>query len=100
MAGVSGVNATTYTHSGNIGGNNGFMSVLTPYLIIRRPVNVKPADYEKTFGYPACTSATLENQTGYCRYRECYYDNKYLDLEKDVADEILNKLKTKGIYIK
>ena len=100
MAGVSGVNATTYTHSGNIGGNNGFMSVLTPYLIIRRPVNVKPAEYERTFGYPACTSETLANQKGYCRYRECYYDNKYLDLEKDVADEILNKLKTKGVYIK
>ena len=100
MAGASGVNATTYTHSGNIGGNNGFMSVLTPYLIIRRPVNVKPDDYEKTFGYPACTSVTLENQMGYCRYRECFYDNKYLDLEKDVADEILNKLKTKGVYIK
>ena len=100
MAGGSGVNATTYTHSGNIGGNNGFMSVLTPYLIIRRPVNVKPANYEKTFGYPAYTSDTLANQKGYCRYRECYYDNKYLDLEKDVADEILNKLKTKGIYIK
>ncbi len=100
MAGVSGVNATTYTHSGNIGGNNGFMSVLTPYLIIRRPVNVKPADYEKTFGYPACTSVTLENQKGYCRYRECYYDNRFYNLEKDITDEILTKLKTKGIYIK
>ena len=100
MAGVSGVNATTYTHSGNIGGNNGFMSVLTPYLIIRRPVNIKPADYEKTFGHPAYTSDTLANQKGYCRYKECYYDNKYLDLEKNVADEILNKLKTKGVYIK
>ncbi len=99
MAGVSGVNATTYTHSGNIGGNNGFMSVLTPYLIIRRPVNVKPADYEKTFGYPACTSVTLANQKGYCRYKECYYDNRFWDLEKDISDEIINKLKTKGIYI-
>lgn len=100
MSGVSGVNATTYTHSGNIGGNNGFMSVLTPYLVIRRPVNINSSEYEKTFGYPACTSATLENQKGYCRYRECYYDNKYIDLEKDVADEILTKLKTKGVYIK
>ena len=100
MSGVSGINATTYTHSGNIGGNNGFMSVLTPYLIIRRPVNVKPADYERTFGYPACTSITLANQKGYCRYRECYFDNQFFDLEKDVCDEILNKLKTKGIYIK
>ena len=90
----------SYSHTGSIGGNVGFLSVLTPYLIIRRPVNVKPANYEKTFGYPACTSDTLANQTGYCRYKECYYDNKYLDLEKDVADEILNKLKTKGIYIK
>lgn len=100
MSGMSGVNSTNYTHSGNIGGNNGFMSVLTPYLIIRRPVNVKPADYEKTFGYPACTSVTLANQKGYCRYKECYYDNRFFDLEKDVCDEILNKLKTKGIYIK
>lgn len=97
---MSGVNATTYTHSGNIGGNNGFMSVLTPYLVIRRPVNVKPADYERTFGYPACTSITLANQKGYCRYRECYFDNMFFDLEKEVCDEILNKLKTKGIYIK
>lgn len=100
MSGMSGVNATSYTHSGNIGGNNGFMSVLTPYLIIRRPVNVKPVDYKKTFGYPACTSTTLVNQKGYCRYRECYYDNRFFDLEKEVCDEILNKLKTKGIYIK
>lgn len=100
MSGVSGVNATTYTHSGNIGGNNGFMSVLTPYLIIRRPVNVKPSDYERTFGYPAYTSVTLANQKGYCRYRECYFDNMFFDLEKEICDEILNKLKTKGIYIK
>ena len=100
MSGVSGVNATTYTHSGNIGGNNGFMSVLTPYLIIRRPVNIKPANYEKTFGYPAYTSVTLANQKGYCRYRECYYDYRFENLEKDVSDEILNKLKTKGVYIK
>ena len=90
----------SYSHTGSIGGNVGFLSVLTPYLIIRRPVNVKPDTYEKTFGYPAYTSDTLANQKGYCRYKECYYDNKYLDLEKDVADEILTKLKTKGIYIK
>ena len=90
----------SYSHTGSIGGNVGFLSVLTPYLIIRRPVNVKPSNYEKTFGYPAYTSDTLANQKGYCRYKECYYDNKYLDLEKDVADEILNKLKTKGVYIK
>lgn len=90
----------SYSHTGSIGGNVGFLSVLTPYLIIRRPINVKPVDYEKTFGYPAYTSDTLANQKGYCRYKECYYDNKYIDLEKDVADEILNKLKTKGVYIK
>ena len=90
----------SYSHTGSIGGNVGFLSVLTPYLIIRRPVNVKPADYERTFGYPAYTSVTLENQKGYCRYKECYYDYRFYDLEKDVSDEILNKLKTKGIYIK
>ena len=100
MSGMSGVNATSYTHSGNIGGNNGFMSVLIPYLIIRRPVNVKPTDYERTFGYPAYTSVTLENQKGYCRYKECYFDNRVYLLEKDITDEILTKLKTKGIYIK
>lgn len=90
----------SYSHTGSIGGNVGFLSVLTPYLIIRRPVNIKPADYEKTFGYPAYTSVTLKNQKGYCRYKECYFDNRFVDLEKDVADEILNKLKTKGVYIK
>lgn len=90
----------SYSHTGSIGGNVGFLSVLTPYLIIRRPVNVKPANYEKTFGYPAYTSDTLANQKGYCRYRECYFDRKHSDTEKEVTDEILTKLKTKGIYIK
>lgn len=90
----------SYSHTGSIGGNVGFLSVLTPYLIIRRPVNVKPAAYEKTFGYPAYTSDTLANQKGYCRYKECYFDNRVYLLEKDITDEILTKLKTKGIYIK
>lgn len=90
----------SYSHTGSIGGNVGFLSVLTPYLIIRRPVNVKPADYEKTFGYPAYTSVTLKNQKGYCRYKECYFDYSAYLLEKDITDEILTKLKTKGIYIK
>lgn len=90
----------SYSHTGSIGGNVGFLSVLTPYLIIRRPVNVKPAAYEKTFGYPAYTSVTLENQKGYCRYKECYFDYRVYLLEKDITDEILTKLKTKGIYIK
>lgn len=90
----------SYSHTGSIGGNVGFLSVLTPYLIIRRPVNVKPAAYEKTFGYPAYTSVTLENQKGYCRYKECYFDNRVYLLEKDITDEMLTKLKTKGIYIK
>ena len=90
----------SYSHTGNISGNVGFLSVLTPYLIIRRPVNVKPAAYEKTFGFPTYTSVTLENQKGYCRYKECYFDNRFYSLEKDITDEILTKLKTKGIYIK
>lgn len=100
LTSVIGGMSHSYSHTGNIGGNVGYLSVMTPYLIIRRPVNIKPADYERTFGYPACTSVTLENQKGYCRYKECYYDNRFGDLEKDVSDEIINKLKTKGIYIK
>ena len=90
----------SYSHTGSIGGNVGFLSVMTPYLIIRRPVNVKPAVYEKTFGYPTYTSVTLAYQKGYCRYKECYFNTKHIDMEKDVADEIIKKLKTKGIYIK
>lgn len=100
LVSVIGGMSHSYSHTGNIGGNVGYLSVMTPYLIIRRPVNVKPAEYERTFGYPACTSDTLANQKGYCRYKECYYDNSFEDLEKDISDEILNKLKTKGIYIK
>ena len=100
LASAIGGMSHSYSHTGNIGGNVGYLSVMTPYLIIRRPVNVKPSDYERTFGYPACTSVTLENQKGYCRYRECYFDSQLFDLEKEVCDEILNKLKTKGIYIK
>lgn len=98
MSGVSGVNSTTYTHSGNIGGNNGFMSVLTPYLIIRRPINVKPKLYEEMFGYPAYNSDSLLNQKGLVRFKEVYIDNN-ADITDSEKENLISLLKNEGAYI-
>ena len=47
---LTGQPTTRYQMSGNLSTANGYMGVLTPYLIWYRPVNVKPSGYDKYYG--------------------------------------------------
>ena len=62
---VTGQPTTRYQMSGNLSTANGYMGVLTPYLIWYRPVNVKPSGYDKYYGYPSFFTRTLSECTGY-----------------------------------
>ena len=62
---VTGQPTTRYQMSGNLSTANGYMGVLTPYLIWYRPVNVKPSGYDKYYGYPSFFTRTLSECSGY-----------------------------------
>ena len=71
---VTGQPTTRYQMSGNLSTANGYMGVLTPYLIWYRPVNVKPSGYDKYYGYPSFFTRTLSDCSGYTKVHELISD--------------------------
>ena len=61
---LTGQSTTRYQMSGNLSTANGYMGVLTPYLIWYRPVNVKPSGYDKYYGYPSFFTRKLSECRG------------------------------------
>ena len=64
---LTGQPTTRYQMSGNLSTANGYMGVLTPYLIWYRPVNVKPSGYDKYYGYPSFFTRKLSDCSGYTK---------------------------------
>ena len=54
-----------YSHAGAVGGSPGFLAVKKPFVIIKRPEQVMPSMYGKFHGYPANTTANLNDLVGY-----------------------------------
>ena len=71
---LTGQPTTRYQMSGNLSTANGYMGVLTPYLIWYRPVNVKPSGYDKYYGYPSFFTRTLSDCSGYTKVHELISD--------------------------
>lgn len=74
----------------------GSMDELFPYLLITRPVNVEPADYEDYGGIPSSDSVTLNTCNGFTQIRAVHPDTmanapKYID-------EIIAQLQA-GVYL-
>ena len=57
-------------HSGGLTGAPGFMGIQKPYLIIHRPRQSVPEDYEKFKGYPSNVTMQLSSCTGFTSVRE------------------------------
>ena len=72
--GMTGQPTTRYSMTGNVTTANGYMGVLTPYLIWERPVNVKPSGYDKYYGYPSFFTRKLSDCTGYTQIHELISD--------------------------
>ena len=71
---LTGQPTTRYQMSGNLSTANGYMGVLTPYLIWYRPVNVKPSGYDKYYGYPSFFTRKLSDCRGYTKIHELISD--------------------------
>ena len=71
---LTGQHTTRYQMSGNLSTANGYMGVLTPYLIWYRPVNVKPSGYDKYYGYPSFFTRKLSDCNGYTQIHELISD--------------------------
>ena len=71
---LTGQPTTRYQMSGNLSTANGYMGVLTPYLIWYRPVNVKPNGYDKYYGYPSFFTRKLSDCKGYTQIHELISD--------------------------
>lgn len=71
---LAGQPTTRYQMSGNLSTANGYMGVLTPYLIWYRPVNVKPSGYDKYYGYPSFFTRKLSDCSGYTKVHELISD--------------------------
>ena len=60
--------------SGNLSTANGYMGVLTPYLIWYRPINIKPSNYNRYYGYPSFFTRKLSDCKGYTQIHELISD--------------------------
>ena len=97
---ASGINIAnskpTYERCSNIGGNNGFMGKLVPYLVITRPIQQKPNNYQSYVGYPSYITSKLQDLHGYTVIDNIKLNyNGMLEREQSELMEIL----TTGFYI-
>ena len=81
----------TISKSNNIGASGGLMANKTPYLIIHRPNQCKPANQNKYLGYPAFITESISGLSGYTSFESVRLNNiKCNDIE---MSEILSLLK-------
>lgn len=80
------------SHGGDVSSSAALLSVRQPHVIIKRPRQVLPTDYNKTSGYPAMYTATLSDLTGYTEiYNIHLEDMSCTDNEKSEIERLLKE---------
>lgn len=69
---ASGVDSTTVIHNGSYGGNKGYLGEMTPYLIIERPTQQIPSNYNNYVGIPSYFRATLNSCSGFTKVQDVH----------------------------
>lgn len=77
--------------SGGIGASGGLMSIRKPYLIIERPVQSKPRNYNKIYGIPSNITYTLNQLSGYTEVDDLIANT--LTCTREEQDAIIARLK-------
>lgn len=78
--------------SGSMSGTGGMLAVQTPYLILTRPRQAKPARQNEFMGYPSFITSKLGSLSGYTVVEEIHLEN-ISGTEQEIS-EIENLLKT------
>ena len=81
----------TITKSNNIGASGGLMANKTPYLIIHRANQCKPANQNKYLGYPAFITESVSGLSGYTSFEAIRLNN--IKCNDDEMNEIMQLLK-------
>lgn len=83
-------------HSGSFGASHGAMGIKTPYIILRRPIQVRVNNYNELYGYPAHKQVVVGNCTGFLRCREVHVISS---LATDAEKTLIEQLLTTGVYV-
>lgn len=97
VTGASSAIANTGTHaqrSGSIGGTSGFMSCLTPYIILSRPRQALPENQYEYTGYPAFITEKIGDIEGYTEIEIMHLQDMTCLAEE--AEEII-RLMSEGV---
>lgn len=62
---------------GSMTSNNGVLSVKYPYLILNRPIQSLPTNYNKYGGYPSNITSVLSSLSGFTKVSDIHLDNIY-----------------------
>lgn len=98
-AGIGAANAFASTlnakssvhHSGSFGASFGALGGKIPYIIIKRPIQVRVYNYEAIYGFPAHAAVTIGTCTGYIRCREVHVTSATASNEEKTMIENLLK---------
>lgn len=84
-------------HSGSLTGSSGLMGVRTPYLVITRPQQSIPKNYNKFKGYPSNITSQLSELSGYTEVEYIHLEG-FDNATADELDKIEQALKD-GVVI-
>lgn len=85
-----------YMHAGAVSSAPGFLACRKPFLIIKRPKQSVPEDYESMRGFPSNMKATLGDLSGYTEVEDIH-----LNIPDATVDEIVEceRLLKGGVYL-
>ncbi len=79
--------------SGNLGCNYGALGILTPYIIINRPIQSLAANFNDFNGYPSNITAPLSSVSGYTEIEKIHLENMGAQITSGEIAEIETLLK-------
>lgn len=89
-------NKSSVQHSGQFGASHGAMGLKVPFIMIRNPIQVKVANYNDDYGFPAHKRVIIGGCTGYLRVREVNVVSAHAtNEEKRAIEEALKQ----GVYV-
>lgn len=69
---ASGTDSRTVIHNGSYGSNKGYLGEMTPYLVIERPTQQIPSNYNNYVGIPSYYKTTLNTCSGFTKVQDVH----------------------------
>lgn len=87
---------THVRQAGSIGGSSSYFGVQTPYLVITRPIDSTPTDFNEQTGRPSNLTGNVGDFSGFLQASYCHIENLIAtEEEKNMVDSFLKS----GIFL-